>query len=255
MGTLINRRRFAVRALELLTVPLLAGCDGLSSSPWFTRLLSRAESATRVAQSLLTPRVALAKEFSEAERSAVFPTNGTTNPEDPGYQAHVRRGFADWRLEIGGLVERPSAFTLEDLRRLPSRSQITRHDCVEGWSAIAKWKGVRLSALLSRVGVKPDARYVVFHCADPMDDDGTKYYESLDLDEARHEQTILAYEINDRVLPVEYGAPLRLRVERQLGYKMAKYVMRLELVSSFGAIGGGRGGYWEDQGYEWYAGI
>jgi DMSO/TMAO reductase YedYZ molybdopterin-dependent catalytic subunit len=255
MGTSIDRRRFAVRALELLAVPLLAGCDRLSSSPWFTRLLGRAESVTHAAQSLLTPRRALAQEFAEADRSPVFPSNGTTNPESPVYQAHARGGFADWRLEIGGLVERPLAFSLADLRRLPSRTQITRHDCVEGWSAIAKWKGVRLRALLSEVAVRPDARYVVFRCADPMNDAGATYYESIDLEEARHEQTILAYEINDRVLPIEYGAPLRLRVERQLGYKMAKYVMRLELVSSFSTIAGGHGGYWEDQGYEWYAGI
>jgi DMSO/TMAO reductase YedYZ molybdopterin-dependent catalytic subunit len=114
---------------------------------------------------------------------------------------------------------------------------------------------VQLRELLAQVGVRPEARYVVFHCADAMDDGGVRYYESLDLDEARHEQTILAYEMNDRPLPVENGAPLRLRVERQLGYKMAKYVMRIELVSSFAAIDGGRGGYWEDRGYEWYAGI
>jgi DMSO/TMAO reductase YedYZ molybdopterin-dependent catalytic subunit len=253
-GDSMNRRRFGIRAFEILVVSLVAGCGRLSSSPWFTRLLGTAESATRAAHSLLTPRRALAQEFSEAERSPVFPTNGTTNPEDPVYQAHVQRGFADWRLEVGGLVERASAFSLAELRLLPSRTQITRHDCVEGWSAIAKWKGVKLEALLGRVGVRPDARYVVFHCADPMDD-GIRYYESIDLEEARHAQTILAYEINDRVLPVEHGAPLRLRVERQLGYKMAKYVMRIELVSSVSAMGDGLGGYWEDRGYEWYAGI
>jgi DMSO/TMAO reductase YedYZ molybdopterin-dependent catalytic subunit len=255
MGRPINRRRFGVRAFEIMAVSLLAGCDRLSSSPWFTRLLGTSESVTRAAQSLLTPRRALAQEFPDAARSPVFPGNGTTNPEDPTYQAHVQRDFADWRLEIAGLVERPAAFSLAELRRLPSRTQTTRHDCVEGWSAIAKWTGVRLSALLAQVGVKAEARYVVFRCADPMDDEGSRYYESIDLDEARHEQTILAYEMNDRALPVEYGAPLRLRVERQLGYKMAKYVMRMELVSSFAAIGDGRGGYWEDRGYEWYAGI
>jgi DMSO/TMAO reductase YedYZ molybdopterin-dependent catalytic subunit len=255
MWTPINRRRFGALAFEIVAVSFLAGCDRLSSSPWVSRVLGSGESLTRVVQSLLRPRRAMAQEFSEADRSSVFPTNGTTNPEDPEYQAHAQRGFADWRLEIGGLVERPAAFSLAELRLLPARTQITRHDCVEGWSAIAKWKGVKLSELLARVGVRPDARYVVFHCADPMNDDGTRYYESIDLEEARHEQTILAYEINDRALPVEYGAPLRLRVERQLGYKMAKFVMRLELVSSFAALGDGRGGYWEDRGYEWYAGI
>ena len=113
----------------------------------------------------------------------------------------------------------------------------------------------RLGALLQRVGPQPAARYLVFHCADPMDDDGTLYYESIDLEDALHPQTLLAYELNDRPLPIANGAPIRLRVERQLGYKMAKYVMAIELVASFRHIGGGKGGYWEDQGYEWHAGI
>jgi DMSO/TMAO reductase YedYZ molybdopterin-dependent catalytic subunit len=163
-------------------------------------------------------------------------------------------GFADWKLEVGGLVQRPASFSLADLRRMPSRTQITRHDCVEGWSAIAKWKGVKLGDLLIHVQPLPSARYVVFHCAD-ADEDGASYYESLDFDDAYHPQTILAYEINDESLPIKYGAPLRLRVERQLGYKHAKYLMRIELVERFDSIAGGKGGYWEDQGYEWYAGI
>ncbi|MFM2287519.1 MAG: hypothetical protein RL684_662, partial [Pseudomonadota bacterium] len=171
------------------------------------------------------------------------------------YQALASNGFADYRLEVGGLVAQPAAFSLAELRALPSRTQITRHDCVEGWSAIGKWTGAKLGALLERVQPKPEARYVVFHCADPMDEAGTKYYESIDMDDAWHPQTILAYELNDAPLPIANGAPIRLRVERQLGYKMAKYVMRIELVADFAAIGGGNGGYWEDQGYEWYAGI
>ena len=155
-----------------------------------------------------------------------------------------------------GLVEQPLGVTMEVMRGLPQRTQVTRHDCVEGWSAIGKWRGARLSAVLAAVAPRADARYVVFHCADPMEEDGTEpYYESIDLDDAFHEQTILAYELNDAPLPVANGAPLRLRVERQLGYKHAKYVMRLELVSSFASIRGGKGGYWEDQGYQWYAGI
>ena len=144
---------------------------------------------------------------------------------------------------------------MAQLRALPSRTQITRHDCVEGWSCIGKWKGAKLSALLDHVGVQPAARYVVFFCADPMNMDGDKYYESIDVAGAYHPQTILAYEMNDKTLPIPYGAPLRLRDERQLGYKMAKYIMRIELVASFAEIGGGNGGYWEDQGYEWYAGV
>jgi DMSO/TMAO reductase YedYZ molybdopterin-dependent catalytic subunit len=137
-----------------------------------------------------------------------------------------------------------------------SRTQITRHDCVEGWSAIGKWKGVPLTAVLEAVRPTAAVRYVVFHCADPMESDGSSpYYESIDMDDAYHPQTILAYELNDKALPIANGAPIRLRVERQLGYKHAKYVMRIELVDSFEKIAGGKGGYWEDQGYEWYAGI
>jgi DMSO/TMAO reductase YedYZ molybdopterin-dependent catalytic subunit len=251
----LDRRRFVRRALELGTLCLLAGCNRLSRSPSVAAVLESAEGLTQRIQRVLRPRRSMAREFTEADRSPVFPSNGTTSHEDADYQALAASGFAAWQLEVDGLVERSARFSLEDLRRLPSRTQITRHDCVEGWSAIAKWKGVPLRTILDRVGVDPRAHYVVFHCADGMDDRGTRYYESIDFDDALHPQTILAYEINDRPLPVEFGAPLRLRVERQLGYKMAKYVMRVELVETFAAIGRGKGGYWEDRGYEWYAGI
>jgi DMSO/TMAO reductase YedYZ molybdopterin-dependent catalytic subunit len=177
-------------------------------------------------------------------------------PNNPRYQALAARGFTEYRLEVGGLVGRPASLSLAELRALPARTQITRHDCVEGWSAIGKWKGTKLSALLEAVGPKPQARYVMFYCADPMEEDGTGlYYESIDFNDALHPQTILAYELNDQVLPIPNGAPVRLRVERQLGYKHAKYIMRIELVQSFDKIAGGKGGYWEDNGYEWYAGI
>ena len=134
-----------------------------------------------------------------------------------------------------------------------------RHDCVEGWSCIGKWQGARLSALLAQVGLKPSARYLVFRCADEMPGGGLSapvpYYESIDLDDAFHEQIILAYDMNGKELPIAHGAPLRLRVERQLGYKHAKYVMSIEAVESFETIGGGNGSYWADNGYSWYAGI
>ena len=198
----------------------------------------------------------MAQEFTEADLSPEFRSNGTSVPRNPAYLAMAKNGFADYRLTVGGLVERPMSFSLADLRALPGRTQITRHDCVEGWSAMGKWKGARLGALLEAVHLKPNARYVVFHCADPMEEDGSSpYYESIDLDDAFHPQTILAYELNGKALPVANGAPLRLRLERQLGYKMAKYVMRIEIVEDFSGIAGGKGGYWEDQGYEWYAGI
>lgn len=250
-----DRRRFLARAAGALGALALGGCDRLSQTEWFSRVLGSAEDVNRRLHHVITSSQALAREYAEADLSPVFPSNGTSDPGTPEYRALAANGFADWRLRVGGLVERPSSFSLEELRELPSRTQITRHDCVEGWSAIAKWKGARLSALLEGVRPRPQARYVMFFCADPMNDAGHNYYESIGLEDAFHPQTLLAYEWNDTALPVRYGAPIRLRVERQLGYKMAKYVMSIALVEDFASIGGGKGGSWEDHGYEWYAGI
>ena len=236
----------------------LAACDRVSQSERGRDVLARAEGLTRRAQRLVVDRKALAREFGPEQISADFRANGSTNPGDADYQAHLAGGFADWRLVVDGLVERPLALSLAELRAQPARTQITRHDCVEGWSDIAKWTGARLGPLLDKAGLKREARYVVFHCADSLQDtlDGSgRYYESIDLIDAYHPQTLLAYAMNDQPLPVAHGAPVRLRVERQLGYKQAKYVMRLEAVADLAGIGGGKGGYWEDRGYEWYAGI
>ena len=249
-----SRRHFLTRTLPLLGAGLLAGCDSLSRTDWVPRLLASAEGLTQRVQRLLTSRLALAPEYTAADLSPMFPANGNDNPDNPAYQALARHDFADWKLLVGGLVQQPASFSLAELRQLPARTQITRHDCVEGWSAIAQWTGVQLSVLLRRVQPLPAARYVVFFCADP-DDEGQYYYESIDYQDAYHPQTILAYEMNGAPLPIAHGAPIRLRLERQLGYKMAKYVMRIELVESLARIAGGHGGYWEDQGYEWYAGI
>jgi len=252
----ITRRNLLVRIFAGACALTLAGCQKLSESTWFSRILGTGEKVTYKVQRLLIPRKAMAQEFTKADRSPRFRSNGTAMPNNPAYSAMAEKGFADFRLEVGGLVELPMSFSLNDIRALPSRTQTTRHDCVEGWSAIGEWKGARLSALLEAVRPKPEVRYVVFHCADPMEEDeSSPYYESIDLEDAFHPQTILAYELNDEPLPVANGAPLRLRLERQLGYKMAKYVMRIELVEDFSKIAGGKGGYWEDQGYEWYAGI
>lgn len=254
----LDRRDFLARGLAAGSAALLGGCEELSDQPWIRRVLDSAETLTRVTQQALLTPGALAREYSEADLSSAFKANGSTNPDDPDYVAHAGNGFADWKLVVGGLVEEPLELTLAELRAMPSRTQITRHDCVEGWSCIGKWKGVTLSALLERAKLKADARYIVFYCADALGQTGTeadKYYESIGLADAFHAQTILAYEMNDQVLPIRHGAPLRLRVERQLGYKMAKYVMRIEAVDSLAAIRGGRGGFWEDLGYEWYAGI
>ncbi|HEX8011733.1 MAG TPA: molybdopterin-binding protein [Casimicrobiaceae bacterium] len=251
-----SRRRFLARTLGAVGALSLSGCEALSRSEWFPKVLGAGETLSMGAQRLLLPRKAMAQEFSPADLSPQFRSNGTAMPNSRPYRALAAAGFDDYRLEVGGLVERPASLSLAELRALPSRTQITRHDCVEGWSAIGKWKGARLSALLDAVRPQAEARYVMFYCADPMEADGTGlYYESIDMDDALHEQTILAYELNDGQLPIKNGAPIRLRVERQLGYKHAKYVMRIELVQSFANIAGGMGGYWEDQGYEWYAGI
>jgi DMSO/TMAO reductase YedYZ molybdopterin-dependent catalytic subunit len=262
----LSRRRFFGRAAAAAAL-FLAGCDRLSSSEWFPKVLATGEDVNRAAQRLLGGRRSMAQEFSESDLSLEaehrhqadrhdFRSNGTSSPNNARYQALAAGGFADYKLEVAGLVAKPTSFSLADLRALPGRTQITRHDCVEGWSAIGKWKGAKLSALLDAVGAKPQARYVVFYCADPMEANGTGfYYESIDMDDAYHVQTILAYDLNDHALPIKNGAPIRLRVERQLGYKHAKYIMRIELVSSFDKIAGGKGGYWEDNGYEWFAGI
>ena len=250
-----DRRQFLTRMLVASGALLLTGCDRLSRSEWLTKILAGGEKLSEVAQHLVTSRKSMAQEFTAADLSPVFRSNGTSNPDNPEYQTLAVNAFADYRLQVAGLVEQPGAFSLAELRALPSRSQITRHDCVEGWSAIGKWKGARLSALLERVRPTPDARYVVFFCADPMGSQGARYYESIDLEDAYHPQTILAYELNDQPLPIGNGAPIRVRIERQLGYKMAKYIMGIELVANFSNIGEGKGGYWEDQGYEWYAGI
>jgi DMSO/TMAO reductase YedYZ molybdopterin-dependent catalytic subunit len=237
----------------------LAACDKLTENPTSAGVLKSAEGLTRRAQRLFIDRKALAREFTPADLSPQFKANGSTNPDDPDYVAHAAKGFADWKLVVDGLVERPLNLSLDDLKKLPSRAQITRHDCVEGWSCIGKWKGARLAAVLDQAGLKKNARYIVLHCADNLDptslDGSGQYYESIDLIDAYHPQTILAYEMNDHPLPIPYGAPIRLRVERQLGYKHAKYVMRLEAAEDFSHIARGNGGFWEDRGYEWYAGI
>lgn len=252
------RRRLLTGALGGATLGL-AGCDRLSRSPGFMRGLDSVEALNMWLQRRLMGE-SLAREYRADQISRDFRANGSTNPDDPAYRRLAAEGFASWRLLVDGLVERPLTLSLADLRAMPSRTQITRHDCVEGWSCIGQWQGPTLASVLDLAQLRPAARYIVFHCADTMEEtlDGpARYYESIDLFGAFHPQTILAYAMNGAALSIPYGAPLRVRIERQLGYKMAKYVMRIEVVDGNGLAGiaGGRGGYWEDRGYEWYAGI
>jgi len=251
-----NRRHW----LTSLGALVLAGCDKLSQSPTATKTVVKAEGLNLKAQRALIGRHALAREFSRADISKDFKANGTLTPPDADYHALMADRFAGWTLVVDGLVENPLKLTLDQLKAEPARTQITRHDCVEGWSSIGEWTGAKLGELLNKAKLKPEAKFIVFHCMDTLaqgaaDNTAGKYYESIDLVDAFHPQTILAYQMNGAAVPVPHGAPLRLRVERQLGYKQAKYVQRVEAVADFKSIGGGQGGFWEDRGYEWYAGI
>ena len=250
----MERRGFLKGTVGAASLLALAGCDNLTQSSWFPSILQKAEKLTELVQRAVTPANALAKEYGEADISQVFPANGNTDPGTQDYAEMAQNNFSDWDVIIDGLVTTPMMFSLAAIKEMPARTQITRHDCVEGWSAIGKWTGVPLGDLMHTVQPLPNARYAVFYCAD-VDDDGVTYYESMAVQDCYHPQTILAYELNGTALDIPHGAPLRLRFERQLGYKQAKYVERIELVESLADIGGGRGGYWEDQGYEWYAGI
>ena len=255
---IVSRRGLIATASAGLGGLLLAGCDRLSRAQSFQNLIGSAQGLTYRSQRLLQFDQPLAREFSPREISPVFKLNGSIQPGAAAYQALVADNFASYRLTVSGLVAHPLQLSLAQLKAMPSRTQITRHDCVEGWSAIGKWQGVPLSQVLDLAGLKPGARYVIFHCADNLGetaDDTGLYYESIDLLDAYHPQTILAYGMNGRDLPVAHGAPLRLRIERQLGYKQAKYVNRIEVADAYSHLNGGKGGFWEDRGYEWYAGI
>lgn len=252
--SLLSRRTALIAGAGLA----LSGCERLNDSPSFRRVLAAAEGWTHAAQRLILSSQPLAREFSKAGLSPSFRGNGTLRPDTELWLNHLATGFSGYRLLVDGLVDHPLSLSLPEIRRLPARTQITRHDCVEGWSAIGQWTGVPLALLLKAAGMQKEARYAVFHCADDLGesgDPGRYYYESIEMADALHPQTLLAYQLNGQLLPVKNGFPLRLRVERMLGYKHAKYVMRVELVRSLAGIQGGRGGFWEDRGYEWYAGI
>lgn len=254
MTRLLTRRRLLIGA-ALATPALILGATGRWPSG---RMLKRTylglgETLSHAVHSRVG-HGALAREYAPEEMSPVFRTNGAVEGTSPQWLAARETGFATWSLAVDGLVEAPRRFTLAELRALPSRSQITRHDCVEGWSAIGGWTGVPLARVLDAVRLRDEVRFVVFWCSDAKS--GMQYYESIDLIDALHPQTILAYAMNGAPLPVGHGAPLRLRAERQLGYKQAKFIERIEAVATLAGVGFGNGGFWEDvAGYEWYAGI
>ncbi len=253
MSNLITRRALVGGAAAGAGL-LLSGCDKLAQNEGFRKSLFSADDVHRGLQRALSNRHSLAKEFRPDQMSPVFRANGTLNPGTPEYTAMAAEKFANWKLQVTGLFNRPMALSLAQLKSMPARTQITRHDCVEGWSAIGKWHGPMLGDILKRADVKPSARYIVFHCADLFH--GKNCYESVDMFDAFHPQTILAWMMNDAPITIPHGAPIRLRAERLLGYKQAKYVMGIEAVESLEGFGSGQGGYWEDNvEYDSYAGI
>lgn len=250
MSISIPRRRL-VSGLASSAGVMLAGCGG-SGPPTYGNILRMGDLVTYKAHRLLMPAHSLVREYDRSDISS-SPAIGNTNPGDANqpffdpqhgetYARLQREGFADWRLAVEGSVTRPGSFSLDDLKRMPSRTQITQHRCEEGWSAIAEWTGVPLRTVLEAVGVRPEARFVQLQSFD-------FFGGSVDMWDATHPQTILAYGMNGRDIPTGHGAPVRLRVETQLGYRSLKFVRRIVVTNEFqddGTIAAG---------WSWYAGI
>jgi DMSO/TMAO reductase YedYZ molybdopterin-dependent catalytic subunit len=205
------------------------------------------ETLTYATQRLLMSHHSLAREFNRSEISKVIPVNGEP-PQNEAYRRLLAGGFADWRLAVDGLVARPCSFSLAELKSYPSCTQITHQACEEGWSFIAEWTGVPLSYVLNLAGVSREAKYVVFF---PFDTS----WDSLDMPDAWHPQTLLAYALNGNELPAPHGAPVRLRVARQLGYKSIKFLSRITVTDNLKNIGKGLGSISPEEGYSWFAGI
>ena len=244
----LSRRRLILGTSTVATAGLLGGCDFLDGGPSRGGLYGVSDWLTWKTQRYLLRHQPLVREFGPEAISTIFPTINTTDPDDPAYQRSKAQGFADWRLPVSGLVERPGALSLADLRAMPARTQITLHSCEQGWSAIAAWTGVQLSQVLAQAGLKPEARFVVIRSVDG-------WWDTYDLFDALHPQTILAYGMNGKDLPVDHGAPVRLRVERQLGYKSLKYLASIEATDRVDGLGQGRGSMVGEMGFSWYAGI
>jgi DMSO/TMAO reductase YedYZ molybdopterin-dependent catalytic subunit len=247
MTPIVDRRGFLLSAASTSAL-LASGCSFEEQKPVLGGLFRAGDLASYSAQRLILSGQSMAREYRRGDISAYFPVVGTTLPEDPEYRRLLASGFREWRLPVTGLVDRPQSFSLEELERLPSRTQITSHSCQEGWTAIGQWTGVQLSRVLMRVGLKPDARFVFFFSADG-------WWDSLHLLDALHPQTILAYGMKGEPLPIEHGAPLRLRVERQLGYKSLKFLTRIFVTDLLSKVGDGSGSSGVAYGYSWNAGI
>jgi DMSO/TMAO reductase YedYZ molybdopterin-dependent catalytic subunit len=250
----VSSRRTFLTGLASAGGLLAAGCSE-PLPPSYGNVLRMGDVLTYKAQRLLLPTHTLAREFTHRDISSI-PAIGTTNPADaqqgafnaergPIYDRLMSGGFADWRLPIEGRVTRPGSYSLADLKRFPSRTQITKHTCEEGWSAIAEWTGVPLRRVLEAAGILSSARFVKFYAYDETAD-------SIDMLDALHPQTILAYGMNGRDLPIPHGAPLRVRVETQLGYKSVKFLQRIVVADEFDDFG--KIGLIQN-GWSWYAGI
>jgi DMSO/TMAO reductase YedYZ molybdopterin-dependent catalytic subunit len=247
-------RRAFITGMASSAGVLLAGCSQIDP-PTYGHVLRMGDLLTYKAHRLLLPAHSLAREYDYSDISSV-PAIGTTNPADPNkssfhkehgpaYERLLANQFIDWRLSVEGSVARPRAFSLDELKRMPSRTQITRHTCEEGWSAIAQWTGVPLRSVLESAGIRSTARFVQFYAYDGWED-------GIDMLDALHPQTILAYGMNGRDLPISHGAPLRARVETQLGYKSLKFLRRIVVTDHFDDHG--RRGLIQN-GWSWYAGI
>jgi DMSO/TMAO reductase YedYZ molybdopterin-dependent catalytic subunit len=250
MSKLITRRKLITGGLTLSAAAasaVLGNRFGLVP-PDYDGIFGVGETVTFAVHRLLLSGQPLAREFRRDQISTHFPAINTTLPEDPFYREQMAAGFREWTLPIDGLVTRPGEFTLAQLKSFPSRTQITQHICEQGWSAIAEWTGVPLSTVLQSAGIRSEARYVVFFTTDD-------WWDSLDMADALHPQTLLTYGMNGRDLPVPHGAPVRLRVERQLGYKNLKYLSQITVTDSVKDISKGKGAIGAEFGYAWYAGI
>ena len=240
----------------------LAGVAGASGLAYAARLASRyglippdsggvwgvGETLTYATQRILMAGNGLAREFSRSEISKVVPVSGDP-PKTEEFEKLAGGKFADWRLRVDGMVARPCTLSLEELKGLPMRSQITHQACEEGWSFIAEWTGVQLATVLNYAGANPRAKYVVYYSLDK------DWWDSLDMPDAMHPQTLLAYGLNGKELPMAHGAPVRMRVARQLGYKSVKHMARITVTDDVKSIGSGRGSASPDSGYSWFAGI